>query len=181
MAWWARPANRDSKIADGELVVVTGIVRAIGQLLEAPLSGLPSVAYASVARIAERRIVQSYGGRLLTAVGDRRVVPFELETRDRVIRIDVPEVELAVAELPLVPRNLERERAFLTKHASGRIDVRTSIFEERCVEPGAMVKVRGLAIAEADPTTGEHGFRDATARFRIVAHDRHPVTIRSAR
>ena len=169
-------------MADGELVVVTGIVRALGRLLKAPLSGTPAVAYASVARIAERRIGTSYGSnRLLTQVGDRAVVAFDLERCVGRIRIDGPEVELALARLPLVPRSLERERTFLAQHASADVDLRTVIFAERCVEPGALIEVRGLAIAEPGGTSREHGFREAGLRFRIVAHHRQPVVITSVR
>ncbi|MBA3451648.1 MAG: hypothetical protein H0T42_00970 [Deltaproteobacteria bacterium] len=178
MAWWSRASK---PIVDGELAVVTGIVRAVGPVLEAPLSGRPAVAYTSVARIGERRIGMQYGIPLLTTVDDRRIVPFDLETPEQTIQIDVTEVELAITPLPLVPRDLERERAFLIEHASGDIDVRTAAFEERCVEPGARIEVRGLVIAVTDPTTGEHGFRDGSSRFRIIASEKHPVRIRSAR
>lgn len=181
MAWWPLRSHRDTKIVDGEIVVVTGVVRVLGQLLEAPLSGTPSVAYSATARINDRRIRSAYGSQLITEVTDHRVVPFDLETADQVIRIDVPESALAGAELPLVPRSLERERAFLAKYASATVDLRTVAFHERCVEPGAVVKIRGLAIAETDPTTGEHGFRDAAPRFRIIGHDKALITIRSTR
>ncbi len=181
MAWWPRSAKRESEIADGEVVVVTGFVRALGPLLESPLKGLPAVAYHSVAKISERRIGNQYPSRLLTSVYEHLVVPFELETPERTIRIEVAEVELAIPLLPSVPRHLERERAFLAKHASETVDVRTSIFEERCVQRDARVEIQGLAISEADPTVGEHGFRAAALRFRIVGYDKFLVRIRSAR
>lgn len=181
MAWWPFRSEPSSQIADGTIAVITGIVRPVGPLLEAPLTGRPAVAYTSIARIADRRIKMSYGLRHLITADESRAVPFDLETADRVIRVDVTEVDLAIAALPSVPRHFERERAFLDKLARGSIDVRLSMFEERCLEPGASVQVRGLAVAEADPASGEHGFRDAATRFRIIASDKHPVRIRSAR
>ena len=179
MAWWSR--ERDSQIADGEITTVTGVVRPVGPLLEAPLSGRPSVAYTSTARIGTRRIRMSYGLRHLITADERRAVPFDLETRDRVIRIDVTEVDLAIEAVSSVPRHLERERAFLDRLARGSIDVRLSMFEERCLEPGASVQVSGLAVAEADAMRSEQGFRDAPTRFRIIEHVSHVVRIRSAR
>lgn len=167
-------------MADGEVVEVSGVVRSVGSPLEAPLSGRPAVAYTSIARIGDRAGM-TYGPRLVLTADENRAVPFDLETRDRVIRVEVTEVDLAIAALPLVPRNLERERAFLHRLARGGVDVRQSMFEERCLEPGASVRIRGLAVAEADPSSGEQGYRDATTRFRIVGHVSQVVRIRRAR
>lgn len=162
---------------EGEIATVRGKVRGIGDLLEAPLSGIPCVAYSAFVRVNEIGVMQ-WGNQLVTKVTDRRVVPFELETCDGVIYIDEPEVELALRVRPIIPRRLERERAFLAAHAAIGIDIRTSSFEERRVEPGMVVAVRGLALVDVDPIT-ERGFRDAPSRRRIVPHDTTPLTIRS--
>ena len=55
----------------------------------------------------------------------------------------------------------------------------TVIHPMAIVEPGARIRVQGVAIVETDDATpAERGYRDAAPRrVRVVAHENHPLTI----
>jgi len=175
-------AGTTTTIADREIVTLTGIVRALGELLEAPLSGKPCVLYAAFGRVYETTgptLTRRAQTNLVATVTEVKLVPFELETPDGLVRIEGESAEIEIPPGPLIPRKIERERQFLLAHGESGELVRGAGFEELALAPGAKIRVQGMAIVELDPAGGgERGYREhAPRRIRLVAHENHPLTI----
>lgn len=170
-----RLAAGSSTIADRTIVTVVGKVRPLGELI-APLSGAVCVLHESHATILPERGAGI--GRVDEMIVERKLVPFELETTDGIVRIEGPDFELATFQpVPLIPRKLDREIDFLIAHGRDQSVARHSGFAEVHVEPGAKISVNGMAIVDTTATSEERGFRDAARTIRIVAHADHPLTI----
>jgi hypothetical protein len=151
--------------AGGALV---GTVKQIGDLLVAPLSGIPCVAYRTVARTysAKRPDVLTDATRLQTGmVGDlhpkRRlddefaataIVPFVLVTNDGDVLVDATTCHVLAPGMPLIPRKLELEQKFLARMGVDA-SAATAGFDESRIEVGAKVEVRGIARSEAPNRT----------------------------
>jgi hypothetical protein len=174
-------AGKTTTIVDREIVTLTGIVRALGELLEAPLSGKQCVLYAAFGRVIETKgatLTSRAQTTLLASVTEVKLVPFELETPDGIVRIDEEAVEIEIPPDPLIPRKIERERQFLLAHGQTGELVRGSSFEELALVPGTKIRVQGMAIVELDPAPGgERGYREDARRIRLVPHENHPLTI----
>jgi len=142
-------------IADREIVTLSGTVRQRGELLVAPLSGKECVLYDSYGHVKELR-------------GNSRYADSVAELREQ-----------KLPPTPVVPRRIEREKAFLEAHGQPFKLVVASGFDEARVAPGDRVSVQGMAIIELDPTASdERGYREnAPRKIRLVAHDAHPLTI----
>jgi len=143
----ARRRNGTVTIVDRQRVTLTGTVRPTGALLVAPLSGKPCVAYEARALMGE----------LLGEVVERRMISFELETGAGVLIVDGIEADLVVPRDPLIPRQLDRETAFLVAHVGGALDLESTSFEERRIEAGREVAIQGVIVVGSTP-----------ARMRIV-------------
>jgi hypothetical protein len=178
----------EAKLVDHELVTITGIVRAAGEPLLAPLSGKPCVAHRSrVYFVGEaRERAQGEGGVLLgkvpagldgTLIREARAA-FRVETKQGVIHVDGDALELAVTPERVIPRQQARERAFLTELGAADKEDKAG-FDEIVVAVGAKVSIRGMLRIEADAaSTDERGYRDdAPKRMRLVAADGTPVTV----
>jgi hypothetical protein len=161
-------------LADNTLVTMTGVVRAIGEPLRAPLSGKRCVLHHSTARVAtvrgRRRVA-------LDAYSQCEMVEFVLDTRDGEVIVAGQTADVTFRPSPLIPRRLDREGAFL-KAIGLTVDARSVSCDEIVIEPGMKVAVHGVAHYERSATaTDESGFRDAPAVVRLVGHPRHPLTI----
>lgn len=170
-----RLARGTSAIADRQIVTLTGTVRAVGELLVAPLSGKRCVVYQSTGQLFD------YSARFKTVIdqfADDAMVPFVLETTAGSVLVDATRPDLELPSYPLIPRNLEREISFLAAHDRPR-SVRDMGFEEVVVEPGDRVAVQGMVMIEADPSSAaDRGYRDdAPRKIRLIAHANHPLTI----
>lgn len=158
-------------LVEGELVTVTGTVRSIREPLIAPLSGKPCAAY-------ESHIRHGFGlHNDPVDIFERKLVPFELETRHGLVLVDGTDAEIALTSTPIIPRKLEREVAFLAKHEHKLTWRREARPEEISIELGCEVSVQGIVIVDLSPSAGERGFRDAPSQMRIIAHASHPLTI----
>jgi hypothetical protein len=169
------PAPRETPIEDNAPATIIGRVKAIGEPLEAPLSGKPCVAFAARARTLVR---SSVGNRWHCTAehGELRLVPFVLVTRSGDVVVDSQFIDLIDQPTPLLPRRLDRQSAFLAK-----LDVTSGqrfSFDEVIVEPGMKIVVKGIAQIEVDPApTGESGFRDTPTRIRLTGDEARPLTI----
>jgi len=164
-------------LVEGELVTVTGTVRSIREPLIAPLSGKQCAAYESRMR---PRLGRSPLSNVLdnpVDIFERKMVPFELETRHGLVLVDGTDAELALTSTPIIPRKLDREVAFLARHERELTWRRDARLEEIAVELGGEVSVQGIVIVDMSPSADERGFRDAPSRMRIIAHAAHPLTI----
>jgi hypothetical protein len=169
-------------IADREIVTLTGVVRARGELLEAPLTGTPCVLYEAVGRVYSA--VANRNSRDLEAeVFEQKLVPFELETADAIVLVECETAEVELPRLPCIPRRIDRERTFLLERGQSAETIRYAGFDELRIIPGDKIRVQGMAIIEVDPGSGsERGYReDAARRIRLVPHADHPLTIGRAR
>lgn len=175
-------AGARTTIADREIVTLTGTVRAIGELLESPLTGTPCVIYEAVGRVY--RTLPGHNKRALDAeVSEQKLIPFTLETAEGPVHVEADHAEIELPRLPCIPRRIERERAFLREHGQSAEEIRIAGFDELRISPGDKIRVQGMAIVEQDPNgAGERGYRaDAPQRIRLVAHADHPLTIGRAR
>lgn len=165
-------------IQDGSVVTITGVVRPVGELLIAPLSGKPCVLYEATGRVFGK------GGNptvLVADIGEARMTAFELETADGVVRVEGDRAETDIPTLVLFPRQLDREQAFMVAHDQSPQYLRHSSFHEVRVEPGTKIRVQGMAIVELDASAPEGGYRDGARRVKLVAHEQHPLTIGRSR
>lgn len=157
--------------ADGSVVTLTGTVRAIGPLLEAPLSGRGGVLYRSAGRLPRTE-----------PVVEAQMVAFELHTAEGIVRVDGAWAELLLPPVPLAPRQLERERSFLVRgglEIMDDADLATANFAELVLEPGHKISVHGLARIVLDPASStERGYRDdGPRRITIIEPPAAPITI----
>lgn len=167
-----------AKLADREVVTLTGTVREAGDLLEAPLSGRRCVLYQAIGHVKE---LQS-GDRYAKSIGEiveHEMVAFDLDIGDAVVRVEGNAAELELPPIPLMPRKLEREVGLFQRHGYQAALTRTSSCGEVVVVPGDRVAVQGMAIIELDPSSpDERGYREnAPRKIRLVAHEAHPLTI----
>ena len=165
-------------IVDREVVTLVGTVRARSELLEAPLTGKRCVLYDSYGHVKELSSNQRYAT-TIAEVREQKMVPFELEVDGELVLVDGESADVELPAVPVVPRKIEREKAFLEAHGQPFKLVITSGFDEARVAPGDRVSVQGMAIIELDQTsTDERGYRESAPRkIRLVAHAAHPLTI----
>jgi hypothetical protein len=161
-----------SELVDGGVVSLVGTVSPIGDLLVAPVSGKPCVAFTAQARVFVRG---NRGRRFAGKHVDAKALPFELVAASTRVVVDPTFYQLMISLAPSIPRSLDREHAWLAGSIAHAGDVSC---EEACIEPGARIVVRGIARCELDKTaTSETGFREAPTRFRIIGDQRRPVLI----
>ncbi len=175
-------AGTRTTIADREIVTLTGVVRAIGELLEAPLTGLPCVLFEAVGRVYGETVGRN-ARNVEAEVTEQKLIPFELVTPEGVVRVEAEHAEVELPRIPCIPRKIDRERTFLLEHGQSAEMIRYAGFDELRIVPGDKIRVQGMAIVELDPGDGaERGYReDAPRRIRLVPHAEHPLTIGRAR
>jgi hypothetical protein len=164
-------------LADRTMVTLTGTIRATGELLEAPLSGRRCVIVHACAELPELDPRHGTGENVMLTT--RLMMPFELETADGIVLVEGTAADLELKPARIVPRSIDRERAFVVAHGRGIEVARVATFREVAVTPGMRVAVHGLALVEAAPDqVGERGYRDAVpTRARLVAHPEYPLAI----
>jgi hypothetical protein len=164
-----RLARGVQRIAEGEVVTLVGTVRQLGDLVEAPLSGRACIAY-DAAYLTPR-------GSNPTVIHQRSMTAFELVTADGPVLVEQTEtLDVALPVIPVIPRKLGREQGFLERHSRSPGDAAGSTAEEAIVEPGDKIAVQGVVVLDA-VDHGDHGYRDAPTRVRLVGHPKHPLTI----
>jgi len=168
-----RLARGTATIADRAIVTLTGTVRAPAGALTAPLSGRECVAYHATASLYD---LLHHARVPVATLEEHRMTGFELEHDGTVVLVHGDRAELDQLPAPLIPRDLELERAFVVRHGHPAERARHGGFEEATIAAGDRVRVQGLAMIEADPM-GERGYRDGVGQVRIVGHPAHPITI----
>ena len=165
-----RLRNASRELTDGAVVTLTGVVHAKGDTMTAPLSGRQAIAFSSTARVYEgagrhRKLVEQYH--------QQETSDFVLETKDGRVEIEAGGAEIAYAPEPLIPRQLEREQAFLAK-AGSDARARDGGFDEVVIEPGMKISVHGVVRIEV---AGGESYREAGKRIVLSGHPAHPLTI----
>jgi hypothetical protein len=165
-----RLRNASRELTDGAVVTLTGVVRAKGETLTAPLSGREAVAYSSAARTyaGEGRYRQ-----LADSFHQQQMVDFVLETKDALVEVEAATAVIEYAPEPLIPRKIEREQAFL-RAAGSNVHARSAGFDEAVIAPGMTISVLGVVRIEAAP--GEN-YRETGKRIVLAGHPAHPLTI----
>jgi len=163
---------------EGNVVRVTGVVRAGDTTLTAPISGQTCVMYRS-------RVTDSMWSvrRIQLPKESFAMVPFALE-RDDGTRVTI-EGRHALLDLPNMklpaPKTVDlRERRTLFQKMHGIDNAHSATFEEVVVEEGMKITVAGLMmkdLAEEAPS-GEAGYRDnVPAALRLAGDLEHPLVI----
>jgi hypothetical protein len=171
-----RLARGTTPIADREVVTVEGTVTATASSLTAPLSGRSCVAYHAVATLYR---VQRHQDRIpLGTIDEHRLTPFDLEIArgGETVTIDGDRAELADLPRPLIPRKLDLEQRFVSRHGHPPELARYGGFEEAVISVGDRICVQGLAVVEAH-AGADQLYRDGARRIRIIPHAAHPLTI----
>ncbi|MEJ7603242.1 MAG: hypothetical protein WKG01_35470 [Kofleriaceae bacterium] len=136
---------------EGSPVRVTGVVQSLDDLLIAPLSGKPCVAYRSRVWAALRHAASAETMQLR---------PFVLDcgNADSVI-VDGDHAVFSLPYVALVDADRDREHSFLARHGLQRQRAR---FSEVALEIGMTVTIAGtLVLSPVDePPVDELGFRD---------------------
>jgi hypothetical protein len=163
-----------AELRDGEAVSLSGTVVAGSALLEAPLSGKSCVYWAATARMfrLERRKAV-----LLGETHAAKLVSFRLETADGVVHVEGEAAETELPSISVIPRKIDRDRAFLTAQGHEWQLASTAGFNEVTVAPGDKISVHGVVVIERAAAVGEAGYRDEAARIRLVDHPAHRLTL----
>ena len=67
---------------------------------------------------------------MVASFEEREMTPFEIDVDGRTVIIDGTTVDLELRPAPVIPRKLDCEVAFVTKHGHTSEDVRDGGFEE---------------------------------------------------
>jgi hypothetical protein len=167
-----RLAMGSPTLADGALVTVTGTVQLLGKPLIAPLSGNPCVAHQSRARVYD---ASSGPKQLIDEQVRHGLTPFVLVTQSGEIVVAGTAADLAIRPSPVIPRRMERERAFL-REVGHHDDIMRASFDEVLVAEGMKITVFGVSLVELTP--GESHYRETASRMRLTGDESHPLTIR---
>jgi hypothetical protein len=150
---------------DRARVTLTGTVKLPERPLIAPLSGRECVAYSAIARtyIVEARKRR----RLDQELGETKATQFILATLDGDVVVDGELVDIPIRASPVIPRKLDRERAFLDRAELG-FQVAHAGFEEIVITVGMKIRVNGVAASELTvQSVGETGFREAPRHLTL--------------
>jgi hypothetical protein len=177
----AAAPSKLSELREGLHCRIAGTVRALeSKTLEAPLSGVPCVAYA-----LEIITHTTDFGRDLIAY-DKRAVPFLLADEVHHAIIDPTYVELLVTSTrESIARSVlhaePRLRDLLFRYCPDRLSWATTKlrFREVAIELGKRIAIAGTGHREVDPLArNERGFRDqARDRLRLVGSPTLPLLI----
>jgi hypothetical protein len=163
--------------ADGAVVRVTGIVRAI-EPLTAPLSGRECVIYRSRVDATTwmfRR--EARRGRHEAT----RMAPFVIDRgAEGTVLVDGTHALLDLPALKLGDGDRARREQFLMMHGVPIREATRARFEETIVEPGMTVSVAGLIMLDVatEPSVVERHFREAPPpALRLTGNAEHPLAI----
>jgi hypothetical protein len=140
-----------SRLVDGQLACVVGTVELDGEPLTSMITRRSCVAFDTT--------IQMFRGNDFTVPErvdvTRRLVPFFVVDASGRVRIDAPE-------------------AALCNRPSGR----SERYEERVIEPGAVIRIVGSVRIEPERSaTGEHGYRSGETRATLTGTVKYPLLI----
>ena len=164
-----------ARALEGDGVTFTGVVRAIGTPLIAPLSSRPCVLYRSRVFVGAHwnaRDSATQGPHQSFEAG-----PFVVDGGERgEVIVDSEHVLLAIAPLA-IPKHTRARRHFLLLHGVRRF-AWWARFEEIIVEPGDTVTVGGTLMLDPGTPGPESGFRDdGPPRRRLCGSAERPLVI----
>jgi hypothetical protein len=165
-----RPRVIDSLGAaeEGELVKLTGQVHCMGEMLTAPLSGRPCIAYVAAAQAWRCKGVRHP----IANAREMRIAPLLLVFGDgEVILHGDCIVDLRATAVS--PRLADREVAFLERRKLESY-LPSTTFAEAILRDGDRVSVSGVLLTDRG---GERGYRDAPSHMRLVSRPGTPLTI----
>jgi hypothetical protein len=167
----AKPPTLDQATLEGTVVQVTGTVRAVDELLIAPLSGKSCVLYRSLLTL-----LGVPDSPLARTDGNSR---FVIETEDGPVLVDSQHAVLDIAPVRgLKVTKARREQFRLRRGARG--DSQLNGFKEYVVAPGDMVSVVGVMMLDpaTEPPSAESGFRDdPPPERRLTGNAEHPIIV----
>lgn len=166
-----RAMRKKTPLSDGEMVTLTGRVRAMEPYLTAPLSGTQCVMHRS-----RMYLLGSPNAKDNAVTESAR---FVVETPNGDVIVDsTPELDLVPS--PVVPRLEKRELSFMMSRNIPEARHRDAGFDEIVIAPGATVVIRGMIRVERDHGAGgERGYRDdAPTVTRLVGTPDKPLTIK---
>lgn len=161
----AKPPALGTTTPEGAVVRVTGTVRAVDELLVAPLSGRPCVLYRSFCSVP--------GG---PAIGDSR---FMLDTAEGPVLVDSQHALLDIDPQRRLRVTKERREQFRLRMGVA-VRSRVTGYEEYVVSPGDSVAVVGLMMLDpaSEPPVAESGFReDPPPERRLTGNAEHPIVV----
>ena len=153
---------------DGEFVELTGRILAIAEPLVAALSGTQCVAYTAVAQVWHSKKIPQ----LIADLREMKLSPIMVAIEDGELIVE-GDCFVQWPTASVSPRVLEREAAFLARHKLERY-LDSTEFEEGVVHAGDRIWVRGVVVRDR---SGEHGYREAPLRTRLVTGPDRPLTI----
>jgi len=161
-------------LSDRALVTVTGTVRVLDATLIAPLSGTTCVAHQSRARVYAKD--SRFGvRRLLDEQARDEMTSFLLSTAAGEVIVSGSAAVLAIRTSSIIPRRIDRERAFL-RAVGLDDDPRNASFDQVVILEGMKLTVFGVSLVEVTP--GESYYRETATRTRLTGDESHPLTIR---
>jgi hypothetical protein len=165
--------------AEGRVVRVTGTVRALGDLLVAPASGHPCVAFCVrmwIGKLEDLFTLELFA-RTPTMIVESREFALELSSGETVT-ID-PVGSLLDIELPAATRvKIDRERLEAFRERQILPPGMRFRSHECVVEPGAVVTVAGALVRDPQRPDGEIAFRgEPEARRRIIGDPQRRIRI----
>ncbi|HEY0251104.1 MAG TPA: hypothetical protein VGC41_06230 [Kofleriaceae bacterium] len=173
----ARP-TLGTETEEGTVVRVTGVVRARGEQLVAPISGKPCVVYRSrvmsAGGLVRRAFMPQESFAMATFVLERDEDQRQIEIEGEHALLDLPNLKLPT---PRTSADHERRDRFLVLH-----NIRSNaggVFEEVIVEDGMRVSIAGLMMKDiGEPDEGEVGYREGGQEtLRLAGNREHPVII----
>ena len=166
----------DPSTTEGDVVRVTGIVRAI-EPLTAPLSGRECVVYRSRVDATSLLFRREAPRGRHEAI---RLSPFVIDRgAEGTVLVDGTHALLDLPALKLGDDRARREQ-FLLSHGVPIREVARARFEETIVEPGMTVSVAGLIMLDTaeEPSSVERHFREAPPpTLRLTGNADHPLAI----
>ena len=166
-----RNLKRSAPLVEGEIVTVTGTVRPLAPMLEAPLSGHACVLHRSRARVVDAR------GVVLGEPTESAAVPFVLDTPRGSITIDERQPAITCAADRIADVDAARVRAFRARNLPD--SNASAMFDEVVIKPGATISVRGVVTLERElDSATERGYRDdVPVRTCLISAAQQPLQI----
>lgn len=163
-------------LAEGEVVVLTGTTRLLGEHVIAPLTGEPCVAQLTRARVFTRL---DHTGDLVGNVESFDIAPFILDAPNGSVLVsDRPaRIELEPALQGLLDNG--RCAHFLAQRGLAAY-VASSFFEHVVIRAGDSITMTGVITCESVPVL-EASFRELPVRTRLTGYGKHPLTLRLSR
>jgi len=167
------PSKRISEVTDDEQAKVVGRVRALGELLVAPITGRDCVAYSVTV------LEQSDRG---SAIRETKAMPFALDDGSGRALVDPTDARIAIDNGATVQTGMLNDPTpaaedLLRRH--GKRPRHSLLYREAVVTDGESIAVLGAGTREPDPDAPPvESYRGAPrTRLRLTSSAKHPLVI----